>query len=281
MGKSWIYCLSLLLLIGCKPEHKWYKKSFSKAEKSALAPALRNGVSYYYQGTVAEQFQIKGALSLDSTNGDFWREMGTARVKRGLASEMHYYYAKAAALKPDPWLGFRAYLYLYFYRDYPRAIQDFNRLDSITGSIGHSQAQDHDYMRAVAYYGLKDYPQAIRYARKYIERLTSEIGAEWVDANAHLYLALSLEKNGAPWQEVQAELQKMLKIYPESADAYFHLARLSAQRQRFWEARKFLLPAEAYFQKGYFHQRPYVEVLDQLFPQDFKKLSDLLTARGA
>ncbi len=47
-------------------------------------------MSFYYQGSVPEQYQTKEAIKLDTNDGDLWREFGTARIKRGLADEMQY-----------------------------------------------------------------------------------------------------------------------------------------------------------------------------------------------
>ena len=167
-----IYCLkaiALLSLLSCQHEYDWYEREFSAKEKISYAKELRNGVSYYYPGTVPEQFHLKEAIKLDTNDSDQWREFGTTRVKRGLAAEMQYYYGKAAAKEPDPWAGFRGYLYLYFYRDYKRAIADFDLTDSVVGGVSFSQGRDHDYMRGIACYGLKEYPPALQSLLLYID----------------------------------------------------------------------------------------------------------------
>ena len=264
-------CL-LLSLLSCQTEYDWYQRDFNAEEKITYAKSLSNGVGYYYQGTVPEQFHIKEAMKLDSSNGDYWRELGTSRVKRGLAAEMQYYYGKAAELKPEPWAGFRGYLYLYFYRDYPRAIVDFNLSDSVTGMVGYSQGQNHDYMRGIAYYGLKNYPQALHSLSLYIDSTVAKEGEEWVDAFAVLYRALTYEKLGNDIK-MKAELERTLRIYPTLADAYFHLARLAFRKNDKAEAQKLIKEAERNYKDGYFHNRPYVEVLEQIYAEDINSLS--------
>lgn len=275
------FCLSLCLISACTEKHNWYHKNLENRDKPALAQSVLNGVAYSYQGSVADQFQILEAIELDSSNGDFWREMGTARVKRGIADEMQFYYGKAASLKPDPWMGFRGYLYLYFYRDYKRAIVDFDWQDSITGSINNSQGQDHDYMRGLAYYGATNYPKAQFYFKKYIERIGREVGPEWVDCNAHLYLALCELQHLNDMQAAYESLESMLAIFPESADAHYYLAQIAYSQGRFKQAREYLNQAETSFENKLYHFRPYVEVLDQIYYEDLASLSDLLTERGA
>ena len=273
--RSLIYCLRFLAiftLIGCQQEQDWFKREFNAEKKLLYAKELRNGVSYYYQGTVPEQYHIKEAIKLDTNDGDLWREFGTARVKRGLADEMQYYYGKAAAIEPDPWAGFRGYLYLYFYRDYPRAIADFNLTDSVTGTISYSQGQSHDYMRGIAYYGLKDYPQALHFLSNYIDITIDNDGEEWVDAFAVLYRALSYEKLQDD-VNMKVELQRALRIYSDMADAYYHLARVTLKEGQPKEALKLIEQAEENFKEGYFHNRPYVEVLEQIYLEDIEALA--------
>lgn len=273
--RSLIFCLKACLFLalpGCQTDYQWFKRDFNSQEKITYAKSLNNGIRYYYQGTVPEQFQIQEALKLDSSNGDYWRELGTSRVKRGLAAEMQEYYTKAAELKPEPWLGFRGYLYLYFYRDYQRAIDDFNLSDSITKTIGYSQGQNHDYMRGVAYYGLNNYPQALKSLSLYIDSTIAEEGEEWVDAFAVLYRALTYEKLGEE-TKMKSELERALRIYPALADAYFHLARLAFKKDDKTEAQKLIKEAEKNFKDGYFHNRPYVEVLEQIYAEDISSLS--------
>ncbi len=275
MGRLLTFCLSLLLLTSCQ-EHQWYKKEFSESEKPALAKSIRNGVSYHYQGSVPEQMHIREALAMDSSNGDFYREMGTARVKRGILDEMYYWYDEAAKRKPDPWIGFRGYLYLYFYRDYPRAIHDFNFQDSVMGMVGNSQAQDHDYMRGIAYYGMKDYKTALEFFDTYIERISAEVGAEWVDVYAHLYKALNHEKLDERL-EAQEALNEVFALYPDLADAHYHQARYHLEAGNLSKAKESLKMARLYYDQGLYHNRPYVEVLDQIYPEDFDQLESLLT----
>jgi Tfp pilus assembly protein PilF len=273
--KSLMYCLNFLIIFGlfsCQQEPNWFKREFSEEEKLAYAKELRNGVSYYYQGTVPEQYHIKEAIKLDTNDGDLWREFGTARVKRGLADEMQYYYGKAAAIEPDPWAGFRGYLYLYFYRDYPRAIADFNLTDSVTGTISYSQGQNHDYMRGIAYYGLKDYPQALRSLSLYIDSTIAKDGEEWVDAFAVLYRALSYEKLQDE-MNMKVELLRALRIYSDMADAHYHLARLAYKSGDKAKAQELIRKAETNFKAGYYHNRPYVEVLEQIYLKDITELS--------
>ncbi|WP_420317057.1 tetratricopeptide repeat protein [Ekhidna sp.] len=270
--------LSLTLfagLLSCS-EQEWYKKSFSEDEMKQLSPQLRGGRTYYYQGSVPEQFQLKEAFKMDSTDADLWREFGTARVKRGILDEMYYFYNEAVKQKPEKWAGFRGYLYLYFYRDYNRAIADFNLGDEVNGEVDYSQGQSHDYMRGISYYGLENYETALDYLNRYINKVTEEEGEAWVDVYAILYKGLSLLKLNQ-FDDAMTEFNRALKYYPTLSDCFYHKARIYIARRQFDLALKELESAETNFRKGYFHQRPYVEVLEQIYLQDIEELRKEIT----
>lgn len=272
MVKSSIYFLSALIIAFTSCEQReWYKKELSEEVKKQYAPQVRGGRIYSYQGSVPEQFQLKEAMMLDSTDADLWREFGTARVKRGILDEMYYYYDEAVKRKPEKWAGFRGYLYLYFYRDYERAITDFNLGDEANGQVDYSQGQSHDYMRGICYYGMKDYITAIDFLDRYINKVVEEEGESWVDVYAVLYKGLALLQLER-FDEAIIEFDRVLKYYPNLSDCFYHKARIYIARGQFDLALKELDTAEEYFKKGYFHQRPYVEVLEQVYFQDIEGL---------
>jgi len=260
-----------MLFLGACEQRDWYKKELSNEVMKEYSPLLRAGRGFFYQGTVPEQFQNKEAMLLDSTDADLWREFGTARVKRGILDEMDYYYGIAVDLKPEVWAGFRGYLYLYFYRDFQRAIDDFNLGDKVVGEVDYSQGQSHEYMRGICYYGLKDYDQAISVLTSYIASTTASNGAEWVDVYAHLYKGLSLMQIDR-YNEALTEFDKAERIYPKLSDLYFHRARIALSQKRLDDAKLLVRTARQYFEEGYYHQRPYVEVLEQIYIQDIDDL---------
>ena len=273
MVKSLTYFLSLLVMMfsmSCA-QNEWYKKELSEETKKQYAPQVRGGRVYYYQGSVPEQLQIREAMKLDSTDAGTWREFGTSRVKRGILDETYYYYNEAVKRNPGKWAGFRGYLYLYFYRDFERAIADFNYNDEVLGEVSYSQGQHHDYMRGIAYYGLKEYETALRYFEKYTSAVTSEEGEEWVDVYAFLYKGLTFA-NLRQWNDAMDEFDKALKYYPNLSDCYYHKARILTYQKDYQEALEVLDQAELFLKQGYYHQRPYVEVLEQVYLQDIEEL---------
>ncbi len=265
--------ISILILSGCS-QREWYKKEI-KLNKE-YANQLLLGRSFYYQGSVAEQFQLEEAIRLDSTNGSIWREIATAPLKRGFADIAFYYYEEGVKRKPERWMGFRGHCYLNFYRDYKRAIQDFNAYDDLMYQVEYSQGQNHDYLRGLCYYGLKDYKTAFVQFDKYIDPIIEADGEDWVDVYAFLFRGLTLEKLGQ-YEEALVEFERVLKYYPQLSDAYYHKARILTAKGNFTDALDLLRKAKDYHQEGYYHQDSYVEMLEQIYLIDIEELINKLS----
>lgn len=264
------FSILLLGLASCS-NNNWYKKEFTPDEKVTLAKSLLGGVGLYYQGTVPQQFLMEEALSFDSTNADIWREFGTAPVKRGLAVNMQYFYGQAVKYNPKEWQGWRGYLYLYFYRDFKRAIKDFNTVDSLLGLMGNSQGQNHDYMRGIANYGLGNYDDALLSLNKYINTEIATNSEDWVDVYAILYRAYTFRKLNKPSSALE-DISMLLRLYPNLADAHFLKAEILYSQNYFDDALKSTQLAKKNFLLGYYHKRPYIEVLEQIYLFDIVDL---------
>lgn len=271
-----ILLLSLVIL-GCD-SHTWYEKEFTAEEKKVLSEQLLNGSGYYYQGSVPEQFILEEARKMDPLNAGVWREMGVAYLKRGFGEKMYPFYDKAVELDAEKWAGMRGYILLYFYRDYGRALADFNSTDTLTKDfVDHPQGQSVDYMRGICYYGLTDYNKALAYFNKYIESVMNEEGEAWVDPYAVLYRALTYEKLKDEEKALE-DFDRVIRIYPNLCDPFYHKAKIYARNGALKRAEVQLAKAEEFFNQGYFHQRPYVEVLEQLYKHDLEELKGFISS---
>lgn len=267
-----LFLLCSVLFFSCHQDH-WYKKEFTAAEKIKLSNQILAGDGhYYYQGSVPDQFMLDEALMYHPDNAAAWRERGTAYVKRGLAQEAMAYYGKAVELDPVEWQGWRGYLYLYLYRDYEKAIADFDATDTLTPDFtDYPQGQSVDYMRGLCYYGLKDYTTALRYFSKYIEEVTLDVDESWVDTYAFLYRGLTFEKLDNP-DAALLDFNTALKYYPNLSDCFYHKSRIYSKMGDNKKAMVLLQEAKKFYSQDYFHQRPYVEVQEQIYLYDIELL---------
>ena len=161
--------LSLILsLPSCTPSGDTrYRKTYTTEEQRQLARQLVAAVGTRNQGTPAEQMLLREARRLDPTNAAVYQQLGDPYLYRGLVTAFPNYYGKAVQLDPLAWTGWRGYLYLYNYRDYGRALADFDATDLITpGVVDYPQSTSVDYMRGVCYLRLGRYHRAIEYFPK-------------------------------------------------------------------------------------------------------------------
>jgi len=284
MERSLKYCLSLFFMLlafllfstGCVTKEKLYKKEYSVAEKVKLGKQFLAGVSTYYpQGTPQETFLIKEGLYHNSKSADLWREFGAPCLKRGLAKKAYEYYGKAVELDPGNWQGWRGYLYLYFYRDYEKALLDFKATDILTPDfVDYPQSTSVYFMSAICYLQLDDYEEAIRFLDKHIKEELKSVEKKYLDPRVFLYKGIAYFKKG--------ELAKASLVFKEglenenekNADLWFWLAKSESKQGNLSKALLALDNSEKQYLLGHFNERAYVEEFYQVYLamiQDMRK----------
>ena len=173
--------LSLILCTGCNQV-----TFLSKEEKIALAEEKWKTVVeqnyddiHHTQGSAKTMKLIDEIIKLNPNHCDALRERSIPYLKRGMPQEWKKYMDQAVACDSTRWIGWRGYLYLYFYRDYAKAISDFDATDSLTPNhIDAPQGHSVDYWRGHAYLGAKNYEKSIYYYQKHIAQVKQEFGED-------------------------------------------------------------------------------------------------------
>lgn len=232
---------------------------------------------HFYQGKPQHMNAFAYAVELDSTNAENWRELSVTYLKRGIPHKWKDYYDKAVAYDAEMWQPWRGYLYLWFYRDYEKAIADFNASDTLTPNfIDAPQGHSVDYWRGIAYLGLKDYKNSIAYFDKHILKETKETGEDWVELEAFLYRGIAHFENDEP-ERALADFNKLIHYANnETADGHYYKAKVLKILDSVPEALENVEVAIEKFNKGYFNNRSYVETLRQIYLEDLTTLRDEL-----
>ncbi|MEQ9263399.1 MAG: tetratricopeptide repeat protein [Owenweeksia sp.] len=254
------YCLSVFFLLGCSQTHpELYSKTFSQEEKKELAKSLMDAIHRYYQGSPPQRFILQEAVQYDSANGDVWREAGVPYLKRGLAAGFHKHYQKAVAHNPVVWTGWRGYIYLFFYRDYDRAIADFDAQDSLTPDlVDYPQSLSVDYLRGICYLQKQELDTALYYFDKHIRYEKEISGPEYVMPQAYLYEGIAFYKRG-DFKAARACYDEGLKLLPDNADLLLWKGKALWAQQKKKEAETILNRALESVRSGQKNTRPYVE----------------------
>ncbi len=275
MEKSLKYChncffilFALLISISsCSTQEKLYKKEFSKGEKKQLGKQFLAAVgAYYNQGIPQETFLIQEGLSHQPNSADLWRELGAPCIKRGFAKKSYEYYGKAVALDAENWQGWRGYLYLYFYRDYEKALLDFKATDLLTPDfVDYPQSTSVYFMRAICYLQMDSYDEAINFFDKHIKEELKAVEKEYLDPRVFLYKGIAYFKKG--------ELATASSIFREgienenekNADLWFWLAKAESEQGNLSKALLALDNSEKQYLLGHFNERSYVEEFYQVY----------------
>ncbi|AUC82652.1 tetratricopeptide repeat protein [Lacinutrix sp. Bg11-31] len=266
--KSYLSLCCLLVIFSCRND-----ASLNASEKITLAEETYKAAIQFRQGSTAFQNGIAEAVAIDPTYEPGVYELSVADLKRGLPHKWLPQYNKAVELDSVTRIPWRGYLYLWFYRDYKKAIADFDASDVLTPDfIDAPQGHSVDYWRGIAYLGLNDFKNSNAYFEKHIAKETKEFGEDYVDITAFLYNGIAYFEAGN-YEKALLNLDKQLEYSRNlSADAKYYKSQIFIAEGKNKKALETINEAIDDFNEGYNNKRAYVETLRQIYPQDLTDL---------
>jgi len=259
-----------MLIFSCKETIAEHQEPNTRARAEKVYKSGENML----QGSPESMKRIEEAIALDTTYAEAIRELSVAYLKRGIPHKWKPIFDKAVEKDAATWQPWRGYLYLWFYRDYEKAIADFNASDSLTDYIDHPQGHSVDFWRGIAYLGLKDYENSISYWDKHITKETQDSGEDWVELEAFLYRGIAYFESGNAKKAVE-NFDKVIHYFKQSADAKYYKAMI-LKNDDFAEAKLLIEDAIVDFKDGFYNNRPYVETLRQIYLEDLERLKNSL-----
>ncbi len=231
----------------------------------------------YHQGSAQSLNALSLSAELDPTNAEAHRELSIPYLKRGIPHQFKHHMDKAVSLNPEDWQGYRGYNYLWFYRDYEKAIADFNALDTLTPNfVDAPQGHSIDYWRGIAYLGLKNHKKSIAYFERHITKETKDFGEDYVDVSAFLYNGIAYFESGN-YEKALYNFNKQLEYSLDlSADAKYYKAQILKATSKLEKARESIDSAIEDYKLGYKNKRPYVETLREIYMEDLKAFKNTL-----
>jgi tetratricopeptide (TPR) repeat protein len=256
--KYFLSSILLIFLVSCKTKEEKVKDAYDFG-------------FLHYQGTPMHMNAFAYALELDSTKAETYRELSVTYLKRGIPHIWKDWYDGAVEYDPITWQPWRGYLYLWFYRDYKKAIADFDASDTLTDYIDYPQGHSVDFWRGIAYLGLNDYDNSIFYWNKHITKETEDSGEDWVELEAFLYRGIAYYESGNS-EKALKNFNKLIHYFKQSADAKYYKALILKENGNTEGA--IILTEEAIvdFNAGFYNNRGYVETLRQIYLEDLEEL---------
>lgn len=271
--------LGSFLLPSCTQKPSLYKKEFTEAEKSRIDDKMTTRLlRKYNQGSISEIKVLHEALKLQPEEAHLWREIGIPYGKRGFAAEFYENYGKAAKYDPLNWQGWRGYMYLYFYRDYERALQDFNELDALTPNfVDHPQATSIHYMRAICHLQMDQYEKAHSYWDLHIAEESKSVGEEYIDSKTYLLHGITFYKQDN-LNEAMKSFEKGILYDKSNANLWYWKAKLAHQLGNQNTAAEAVKKAKYYYHKESYNDRSYNEEFYQTYLLDIETLQAKIEA---
>ena len=273
--KSVIFFCLAGMIMSCHGDEVIYKRAYSPDERQELSESLLNaaGTDIYYQGSVAERMLIHEGNQYNPNNAWGEREIGVPYLKRGFAAEAYQYYAKAIEYDPGEWMGYKAYCWLYFYRDYAMALKEVDQCDALTpGIVDYPQSTSVNYMRGICQYFLGDYKEAQQSLSAHLEKEATDVGHEYIDALPYLSLAMTYHKMDN-FEKADSLFDLGILHNENSSDLYYYKAMNLMEMDQLLDARIALENAELLYNNGAKNQRPYVEEFFAIYQEDLDLLS--------
>ncbi|WP_452232558.1 tetratricopeptide repeat protein [Lacinutrix sp. MEBiC02595] len=127
---------------------------------------------------------------------------------------------KAAALEPEKWLDYMAFMKCIFSKNYKDAIVDFNKALALNGE---SYVMDHSYYfyLGLCYLQLNEFEIAKGFFEKSIAQSVKEDGEEWIHFTDLMYLGIAnYELNN--FEEVIKMFDEALLLQPKFSDVKYY-----------------------------------------------------------
>ena len=250
----------LLLIFGYA--HAQNERAFQWMAQT-LAQNARYSTPVPWEGSerLRALYALEIATTTDSAKkAEFLMNQALSSLKQGDYDVAFADYETAARLNPKS-RGSIGWRYLFFLRDYARALTYLNDFDAQTPNYD-DPIDDYsvNYLKGRALAGLDQYEQAIAAYDVAIRNRESRYGLAWVDyrylvARAVSYLAVKQAANALQ------DLDKALTNNPKSAMAHYHRGRALQQMDRTTEARNAFRDALFFvrsqpFERDYYYEQP-------------------------
>ena len=225
-----------------------------------------------HQGSLKSQEVFKELIQEFPEYSDAYFEYSVAFNKRGDFANGFKLLNKAVALNPNLHIGYRGWLRLRKLRNYDNALKDFEVYDQQTpNATDYPWGENIHYLKGECYYGKKEYVKAIN---EFLQALN--IDQENADIHNYIYLGLCYSQLNEK-EEAVLQFNKVLRLYKETCEADYYLAKIYFDTNEFEKAKAHVLQAEKNI--AYKRKDPYNEFLDEVYVSEIIALKNKISIK--
>ncbi|MBT8239028.1 MAG: tetratricopeptide repeat protein [Croceitalea sp.] len=218
----------------------------------------------------ANVHDFETAIEYDPSNSKAWMERSVAFNKAGNFEKGFEFLNKAVELDPQLHLGYRGWIRLRKIRDYDQALQDFDRLDSLTPNVVDAPwGEAIDFLRGECYFGKREYAKAMAL----FERNINNEKEAWADVHSFVYLGLCEYELGN-FENAITQFQRGLKQSNKLPEAHFGMAKAYQKLGQLENAQAHVLKAEATI--AYKREDVYNEFLNEIYLSEIMEFKELV-----
>ncbi len=208
---------------------------------------------------VASRENSKVIEAFESQDSNEYMEYSVHLNKAGDFENGFKYLNKAVELDPVQHLGYRGWIRLRKIRDYDKALEDFDRLDSLTPNfVDAPWGEDIDFLRGECFYGKNQYQKAIELFSRSIKNQKED----WADVHSFVYLGLCEYELGN-YEKAITEFKRALRQTEYIPESYFGMARAYKKLGQIEQAKEYILKAEKDI--AYKREDVYNEFLNEIY----------------
>jgi tetratricopeptide (TPR) repeat protein len=259
-----IFLLAIPLVGLSKPNCNIYKMEGNQKCYEACLLATTGSSK---QGTRESQIRFDNAITLCPNLEYAFVEKSVPYLKRGYYIEWKKIIDKAVKLNPIGQLGYRGWCRYQFLRDYLGAIDDFEKLDSMTQfDIGYSRNGDYhlNVVKALCYKALGENKRSI----EIIEKQLSENGYSPMPYD-YLHLGV-LKFEIEDFDGAIQYFEKSILYNDYLAEPYYYLGLIYKKLNKRTEFIDNMQKAKKYYLKGYKIFDPYSDPIDKVYLADIE-----------
>lgn len=248
-----------LLLCSCQTDNKELLVSLSEERKAELTEKFAQIVNQTYQGSTHRQEALDSLMVLQPEKASYYREKSVTLTKIGDYHQAFPLLEKAAKRDTEI-LFYSSWVLLRLYRDYERALQQFETIDAMTpNQPDYAGGQNVNYSKGLAHKQLGNYEKAIA---EFTICITDE-GEANTDPYVFVYRGIS-HTNLKQYEQALQDFDLALKYYPQSSMACYYKAEALLAAGKPEAAKAYFQKAQHLIQQGYTRGEPYREVIDQV-----------------